>query len=386
MERPAMTTSAFHPGGMIDSSPGFQPWETRTPNTIFSPEGTAEFPRGRRGLKFVLICFALCNLLPDSWTPPSFAATTNSSDLTSVILVVGAPGESDYATNFTHQATLWQKACAQADCHPITIGLETSAPANVPAKISVPDDLTQLKQTLEAEPREGLGPLWLVLIGHGTFDGKEARFNLRGPDVSATDLALWLKPFHRPLAVIDTASASAPFLNKLAGTNRVLIASTRSGYEQNFSRFGQYFAETITSPEADLDKDGQVSLLEAFLTASRKTTEFYKTEGRLATEHALIDDNGDGLGTPADWFRGLRAVKSPKEHASLDGLLASQIHLVPSSDERQLSPAQRNQRDSLERAVLKLRERKAQLPEDDYYRQLEQLLLPLARFYDTPKQ
>ena len=154
--------------------------------------------------------------------------------------------------------------------------------------------------------------MWLVLIGHGTFDGKEARFNLRGPDVSADELALWLKPFRRPLAVIDTASCSAPFLNLLSATNRVIITATRSGNEQNFTRFGQYLAQALTDPEANLDKDGQVSLLEAFLTASHQAAEFYKLQGRLVTEHALLDDNGDGLGTPADWFRGLRAIKRPK--------------------------------------------------------------------------
>ena len=137
-----------------------------------------------------------------------------------------------------------------------------------------------------------------MVIGHGTFDGKEAKFNLRGPDLSAADLAEWLKPFRRPVAVINCASASSPFINKLSATNRVIIAATRSGYEQNYARFGEYISSAVADPQADLDKDGQTSLLEAFLMASRRVAEFYNTEGRLATEHALLDDNGDGLGTP----------------------------------------------------------------------------------------
>jgi hypothetical protein len=95
----------------------------------------------------------------------------------------------------------------------------------------------------------------------------------------------------------------------------------------------------------------------------------------------LLDDNGDGLGTPAEWFRGLRATKRPKENAALDGLLAGQFHLVPSEAERKLSPEQRARRDALERAILLHREKKGQLAEDEYYRQLEKLLLELARFY-----
>jgi hypothetical protein len=304
---------------------------------------------------------------------PAFSAPAGA-DQTTVLVVVGASGDPEFGSNFVRQAELWTKACAQAGCRQITLGLEPEGPTN---------DYDRLKLTLAAEPKDGLGPLWLVLIGHGTFDGKEARFNLRGPDFSATELALWLQPFRRPLAVLNTASASAPFLNKLSATNRVIITATRSGAEQNFARFGQFLAEAITSPEADLDKDGQVSLLEAFLMASRQVSEFYKVEGRLATEHALLDDNGDGLGTPADWFRGLRATKRAKENAPLDGMLARQFCLVNSDNERTLTMEQRAQRDQLERAVLLFRDKKGQLTEDEYYRQLEQLLLPLAQFYSS---
>ena len=301
------------------------------------------------------------------------ASQDSFTDRTTVIVVVGAPGEAEFGNNFARQANIWEKACQQADCRRITLGLDASQT----------NDFETLKQTLEAEPKDGASDLWLVLIGHGTFDGKEARFNLRGPDVSATELALWLQPFHRRLAIINTASCSAPFLNKLSGTNRVVITATRSGNEQSFARFGQYFCEAITNPQADLDKDQQVSLLEAFLMASRQAGEFYKGEGRLATEHALLDDSGDGLGTPADWFRGLRAVKRPKDNAPVDGLLAQQFHLLPSPTEQKLSPDQRVRRDALERSINLHREKKERLTEDEYYRELETLLLELGRFYES---
>ena len=134
---------------------------------------------------------------------------------------------------------------------------------------------------------------------------------------------------------------------------------------------------------ADLDKDGQTSLLEAYLTACRRVKEFYDGESRLMTEHALLDDNGDSRGTPAEWFRGARAVKRAADGAELDGLHARQLHLVASDLENQMPREVRQQRDQLERQVAALRERKHQLSADEYYSQLEQLMLPLARIYET---
>jgi hypothetical protein len=290
-----------------------------------------------------------------------------------VILILGAPGQEEFGTNFIQQADTWRKACTQAECNLIELGRETVGETN---------DLEQLRQTLLKQPTNSSAQLWLVLLGHGTFDGKEARFNLRGPDLSATDLQQWLKPFQRPIAILDTTSCSAPFLTKLSATNRVVLTATRSGSEQYFTRFGQFLADAVLGQEADLDKDGQVSLLEAFLLASRKTAEFYKTEGRIATEHSLLDDNGDGHGTPADWFRGVRAIKKPANAAAVDGALAARFCLVPSAEERALTSEQRNRRDGLERDVAQLRDQKGQLEQDAYYERLEKLLVELAHCYD----
>ncbi len=290
-----------------------------------------------------------------------------------VIVVAGAPGEEDYEKVFAQQLETWGKVTTQAGVKAVMIGGEAAGATS---------DRERLKQALAAETPAGPGELWLVLIGHGTFDGKEAKFNLRGQDLTAGELADWLKPFRRPLAIIDTASASAPFLIKLAGAGRVVISSTRSGNEQNYARFGKFFAEAMADPRSDLDKDGQVSLLEAFLSGSQRTTEFYKTEGRLATEHALIDDNGDGLGTPAEWFRGVRATKQAKDGATLDGARAHQFHLVRSAAEQQLSPEGRARRDALELKIARLRETKAKLTEVKYYEELERLMLELAAVYE----
>ena len=301
--------------------------------------------------------------------------STPASDRTTVIVVVGIAGAEEYGAIFSDEALRWEKISAQAGAKFLAIGRNAEGPTA---------DHDLLRQALEAEPKAGFGKLWLVLIGHGTFDGKEAKFNLRGPDVSATELALWLKPFHRPLAFVDTSSSSAPFMGKLSGPDRVIITATRSGEEQNYARFGQYFIEALVDPQSDLDKDGQVSLLEAFLSTSARVAEFYKTEGRLATEHPLIDDNGDGLGTPPDWFKGVRAVKTARDGASVDGPLAQQFVLLPSAEEQKLPEAVRAQRDRLELAVARLRDQKATLADADYYARLETLLLQLAKLYPQP--
>ena len=316
----------------------------------------------------------LASIGPDSLKAEA-QAVADGALRSKLLLAVGAAGEPEYGSNFLAQAILWQKACQKAGFSLTQIGLENSVATN---------DLELLRQALVSEPREGPQPLWIVLIGHGSYDGKEARFNLRGPDLTAGDLAAWLRPFQRPMVILNLASCSAPFLNQLSATNRVVITATRSGSEQYFTRFGEHFAKALTDPEADLDKDHQVSVLEAFIIASRRTAEFYKTENRLATEHALLDDNGDGLGTQGDWFRGLRATKKPSDKAAVDGLLARQICVIPSPEDDNLSADQKLTRDKLERSVLLLREKKAEMPEKDYTAELERLLLELARLYESP--
>ena len=302
-------------------------------------------------------------------TAGMFAAAPNEARQATVIVVTGATGEAEFAPDFALQVEAWAKVSGQAEAKYVLIGDSET-------------DRERLKTALADESRTGPGELWLVLIGHGTFDGKDAKLNLRGPDVSATELAEWLKPFQRPLAIIDTTSSSAPFLAKLASPKRVIISATRSGHEQNYARFGKFLAEALPDPKSDLDKDGQISLLESFLSASHRTMEFYKTENRLATEHALLDDNGDGLGTPADWFRGVYATKRAANGAAPDGPRAHQFHLVRSTAEQQLSPEVRARRDQLEIQLAVLREKKAKMNEEKYYQELEKLLLQLAAVYD----
>jgi len=305
-----------------------------------------------------------CLLVPGALRATDAATPT-------AVLVRGAGGSEQYDEIFGRWLADWQKACTAGQ---------------VPAKVITADAAQPeahareaLRQSLEAEPKEG-APLWLVLLGHGTSDGRLAKFNLRAEDVTADEVATWLQPFRRPVVVIAGFSTSGAWLKPLAGPQRVILTATKSGTENNFARLGGYLGATFASG-ADLDKDGQTSLLEAWLAAARQTADFYKNEGRIATEHSLLDDTGDGLGTPADWFTGLRATKKPQTKTEPDGLRASQLVLIPSASERALSPDQRTRRDTLERDLAALRTRKAEMKEDEYFTALEALLLKLAQLY-----
>jgi hypothetical protein len=299
-------------------------------------------------------------------------APADRPDRPTVLLVVGAAGEEEYGRAFTQWADRWADAAKKGGADLVEVGRDAADPER---------DKERLQVALSKAAKEPARPLWLVMIGHGTHDGREAKFNLRGPDVTDAELAAWLAPCKRPLAVVDCSSASAPFLKKLSATGRVVITATRSGSENNFARFGDHLSASIADPGADLDKDGQTSLLEAFIAASHGVEEYYKQEARLATEHALLDDNGDGLGIPADWFQGTRATKSAKDGAALDGLRAHQWALVMSDAEKALPAEFRAERDKLELEVENLRAKKAALGEARYYAQLEPLLVQLARLY-----
>jgi hypothetical protein len=291
----------------------------------------------------------------------------HTEEQASVVVVVGTGGNDDYAALFTEWGADWATAARIARAKLATIG-------------SGEDSVEKLNSALAAEAKDGTEPLWLVLLGHGTATGGDAKFNLRGDDVPVSRVVEWLKPFQRPVVVVCGFSTSGAWLKPLAAPNRIVVTATRSGGEINFARFGGHLAAAIADVEADLDQDGQTSLLEAYIAASRRTAEWYAQEGRLATEHSLLDDNGDGAGTPADWFSGVRAVKKPRE-GQPDGARAHQVHLIKSAGEQSLSPDARKRRDALEAELAKLREEKTSMPEDEYLRKLEQVLVELAKVY-----
>lgn len=305
----------------------------------------------------ILLCAILSVILP---------ASTQARE---VLIVLGLGGEAEYTEIFENNVELWKLACAKAE-----------VPCEVLGGDPKQKDLTE---TLKKRLGEiGEKELWLVLIGHGSFDGRVAKFNVAGEDFTSKDLGEWCKPITGSLVVINTASSSAPFLNTLTAKNRTIITATKSPGEIYYARFGEYFSEAIGgNTAADLDNDEQVSLLEAYLYSANKVEEFYTMAGRLATEHALIDDNGDGMGTRSDWFEGVSATKVARDGAEPDGLRAMQQVLVPNELEKNFPPELRQTRDELEVKVRLLRRKKSEMSEDDYYRDLESLLRELALIY-----
>ena len=304
-----------------------------------------------------------------------FAEETTSR--TQVVVVVGAEGTPDFGEQFAAWADNWKTVAEKADADLSVIG--QSDPGDV-------NDREQLKTKIESLPADGARPVWMLFIGHGTFSRQAAKFNLRGPDVSAKDLADWIKPIRRPLVIVNCASSSSPFINKLSGPNRVIVTATKSGSQYNFSRFGKYFANAIASIESDLDHDDEVSVHEAFLRASSEVRDFYIAEASIATENALIDDNGDGRGTPAKMFRGVRAISKAKDGAKLDGAFAMRISLSPTGNRLKLTDDQIKQRDALEQELDSVRVKKDKMTEAEYDEAIEPIILKLAKIYQAAEQ
>jgi len=293
------------------------------------------------------------------------ASTVFARDL-EVLLVVGASGEAEYGKLFDAQVTVWKEACDKA-----------AVPLKIIGRDELVEDLPKLEAAIKQAVSKSGGQFWLVMIGHGTFDGREAKFNLRGPDLTTKQLGDWLKPLDREFVLIQTASASAGFIQPLVGKNRIIVSATKSSDEVFYTRFGEYFAPAIAGKaEADLDQDKQVSVLEAFLYASKQVAEFYEKEERLATEHPLLEDNGDGVGTRSEIFEGVKATV-----AKADGARASQVALVLSEEEMKLSDEQRLKRDALETELDALKVRRPEMGEASYYGELEELLRKLAEVY-----
>ncbi len=201
----------------------------------------------------------------------------------------------------------------------------------------------------------------VVLIGHGSFDGRMGAFNLPGPDLTAGDYALLLQKFTtQKVAFVNTASSSGAFLQPLAGPARTIVTATRTGGERNETRFPEFFVEALGAEEADRDRNGRVSIQESFDYATAKVKAAYEKEGHILTEHASLDDGSQGKLAGTQYLAPARSRTAAAQAASpqLRALL--------------------EQRDALERQVNDLRLKKDSMDQAEYDRQLEALLTDLA--------
>lgn len=216
--------------------------------------------------------------------------------------------------------------------------------------------------------------LVVLLAGHGTFHNNEARFNIPGPDVTPAGMRDLLAELgSRRITFVNTASASGPFVEALSGPNRTIITATRSGRERNLTRFGLYFVDAFAGDDADADRDSRVSMLEAFGYARREVEREYEGDNRLLTEHAMLDDNGDGEGS------------REMDTAAGDGALARTVFLVSAdagnANGQAAAPALRRlyeEKAAIEARIEVLRGVKEQMSRTRYEDELEELLVELA--------
>jgi hypothetical protein len=214
--------------------------------------------------------------------------------------------------------------------------------------------------------------LVLLMIGHGSFDGIDYKINLPGPDITASELASLLDKISARQLVVNTTSASGASADVLRKENRAVITATKSGTERNATVFARYWVEALRDPAADGDKNEVVTALEAYRYADQKTTQFYESAKRLATEHPLLEDTGKGEG-----------VRAPGPDNG-QGLLAARFTVVRlgAIQKAALDPEKQKlmaKKESLEQQIDALKYRKAAMPTNEYKQQIAELLLQLAQ-------
>jgi len=211
----------------------------------------------------------------------------------------------------------------------------------------------------------------IVLFGHGTFAAKVAKFNLTGPDMAPEDFApLLAKLPSKRVVFVNTASASGPFVEALSGPGRVIVTATRTGDEKYATLFGGPFVDAFSTESADGDRDGKVSILEAFDFAKKAVADSYVREGLMQTEHGLLEDNGDKQGSMEPG----RQAKDGQSAAVLSlGSLRQQA--LPTDEKIRALYLERQQ---IERRLESLKLLKSGMDPEKYAAELEKLATELA--------
>jgi hypothetical protein len=277
------------------------------------------------------------------------AAASPAFGSTYFLTVAGLGGEPDYEQRFTMLATDVDKILhsgGQTDRVVETLKGADATKAKMEAALN--RIAGQAKQA---------DAFVLLMIGHGTFDGTDYKFNLPGPDISGNELAALLNKIQagRQL-VVDMTSASGGAITALKKENRTVITATRSGTEKNATVFGRYWVEAMRDPAADVDKSDSLSALEAFQYAEKKTADFYKEQKRLATEHPQVDDQQRASAFP---FLKTGAATAVVTDPAKRALIAK--------------------KDDIENKIDALKYQKSLMAPDEYKKQLTALLLELAR-------
>ena len=292
-------------------------------------------------------------------------ARTASAQDTHLIVITGVEADAQDATQF-HKwaAALVDSAKEKSGVADANIIYLAHKPDVDPARIRGRSTREDVSEAF-ADVAGRAGPndqVFIVLFGHGSFDGREASFNLPGPDLKAADYARLLERFGTQRVVfVNTTSSSGGFLAPLAGPGRTIVAATKTGGERLDGLFPEYFVEAFTKEAADKNRDGRVSVLEAFEYAKNKVTQVYQQKGTIITEHAAIDDGNEGK------LADTMFLESPRARAAAFASVAD--------------PALRallEQRQALEDQIAALKVRKASMDAERYEQELEKLVTDLA--------
>jgi hypothetical protein len=282
------------------------------------------------------------------------------------LTVAGLGGEPDYEQAFQREAQDLEAILkgAGTTVHERTLfgpaatrGEVSAALAEIAAKARPEDDFI------------------LVLIGHGSHDGVEYKFNLPGPDMAAAEIAQACARIHtRRQLIVNTTSASGGAIGELTHAGRAVIAATKSGSEKNATVFARFFVEALGDPAADVNKDEAISALEAFQYATTKTAAYYDSQKRLATEHAVFDDQG-GQGPP---------VREAATDGGAAGRLLASITLIRLGKESSAAASPERakllaRKEALQQHIDTLKYQRAALSPDDYRQAMTDALLQLAR-------
>ncbi len=315
--------------------------------------------------------------LPTAAEPVGVVQPVRDDHASHVVVIVGLGGDHDNAERFHAWAVRVVDAARGRYGVPrsqvVYLGDD---PARDPDRITgraTRDGIMRTLTDLGARARPGDRVL-IVLIGHGAAATPgAARFNIPGPDLSAADFGRLLDRLAgQSVTLVNTASASGGFLAALSGPGRTIITATRTEGERNQTRFGEYFAEALDSDEADQDKDGRISMLEAFAFAKARVAASYERDGQLLTEHAMLDDNGDGKGSDVPGQPGTDGALARTQ------FLSAGSSLDPPSSDPELR-ALLDQRRTLEQRLAALKEAKDTMDASQYQRDLEALVVELAR-------
>jgi hypothetical protein len=292
-------------------------------------------------------------LLAGSWLVWCALSGSAAAQQTHLLVVTGVAGDEEHAKKFNQWATTFIDSAKSKEGVPADniIYLSDRSATKAGVEKAFADIALRAKANDE---------VFVLLIGHGSFDGTVAAFNLMGPDLTAEDYGRLLSKFTAQRVVfVNTSSASGAFLKPLAGSGRVIVTATKTGGERNETDFPEYFVAAFGDPSADRDRNGHVSVGEAFEYAKTKVTQAFQQKGLLLTEHATLDDGGEGR-------------------------LASTMFLAQSGSTLQVDtsdPAMRalvDERDAIDKRIADLRTRKGSMPDTQYEAEMETLLTELA--------